>query len=76
MEKPKHKNLCPCDHGIYNFGRSFLGLSVLRFAVEKKIFKKYSNYTFFYPKRGKGGHVMNLQFLVSLPYRCYTYANP
>ena len=46
---PIHSNRSP-----YNFGRSFLGLSVLRFAVEKKIFKKYSNFTFFTPKGGGG----------------------
>ena len=67
MEKPKHKNLCPCGHGIYNFGRSFIGLSVLRFAVEKKIFKKYSNFTFFTPKGGGGScHEFTISCVLTL----------
>ena len=45
-DTPQYKNPCPRGHGIYNFGRLFLGhhnyilsLSVLCLEIEKNIFK-------------------------------------
>ena len=56
MVTPLHKNPCPGGHEIYKFGRPFLGhhYYILVFSdqcleVEKKIFKKYSNFTLFTP---------------------------
>ena len=71
----------PRGHEIYNFGKPFfghhyyiLGLSDLCLGVEKKIFKEIQQFYTFYPQitspLGEGS--WNLQFLVSLPYRCYT----
>ena len=48
---PLHKNPCPRDHEIYNFGRPFLGhqyqklgLSDLCLGVEKSIFKEIMHF--------------------------------
>ena len=45
MATPRHKNLCPGGHGIYNFGKPFIGLHNYKVSlfeqchrVEKKIF--------------------------------------
>ena len=66
------KNPCPGGHESYNFGRPFLGhhhyiysLSDLCLGVKKKIFTQKITSPW-----GRG-RSWNLQFLVSLPYRCY-----
>ena len=79
MATPLHKNPCTGGHNIYNFGRPFFGhhfytLSLYRPypKVEKKIFFKYTNLHFlriiYLPL---GWRSWNLQFLVSLTYRCH-----
>ena len=80
MAMSQHKP-CPGCHEIYNFGITFLGhhyyildVSDLCLGVEKKIFREIQQFYTFYPqitsplRRGP----WNLQFLDSLPYRCYT----
>ena len=80
MTTPHLRNPCTRGHQIYNFGRPFLchyfyilGLSDLCLGVEKKIFKEIQQFYTFYPKITSllGWGSWNLQFLVSLPYRCY-----
>ena len=80
MAMPLHKNPCPWGHGIYNFGRSFLCHHYYTFSLYgpctriEKIFKEIHQFNNFYPKITSpwgGGGSGNLQFLVSLPYRCY-----
>ena len=80
MATPLHLNPCPGGHKIYNFGRPFRGnhhytlsLSEPCPWVEKKIFQEIQQFYTFYPKITSplGGGSWNLQFLVSLPYRCY-----
>ena len=72
--------MLPRGHEIYNFGRPFLGhhyyilgLSDKCPGVGKKIFKEVQQFYTSYPNitssLGGGSH---LQFLVSLPYKCYT----
>ena len=70
----------PRGHESYNFGRPFFchhyyihSLSEPCPWVEKKIFKEIHQFYTFYPQITTpwGGGSWNLQFLVSLQYRCY-----
>ena len=73
---PQHKNPYPGGQEIHNFGKPFLGHHYYILFLseqclgEEKIFKEIHE---FYPQItspwGRGS--WNLQFLVSLPYRCY-----
>ena len=84
MATPLQRHPCPRGHEIYYFGRPFpghhfyiLSLSQPCPCVEKIYQEKHIyRFTFFTPNLtrlgiGKGGGSWNLQFLVSLPYRCY-----
>ena len=79
MTTPHHRNPCTRGHEIYNFGRGFLAHHYYIFSLSarctgvKKIFKQIQQFYTFYPQITSplGGGSWNLQFLVSLPYRCY-----
>ena len=66
MATPQHKNPWSRGHKSYNFLKSFLGHHYCKLSlfepcsgVDKKIFKKYINFTLFVPKLpplGEGGY--------------------
>ena len=75
---PQHINPSPGGHEIYNFGTSFHWHQYcytlwLIYAYRRRYLKKYMNFTFFTlklsPLSFRGS--WNLQFYVSLIYRCY-----
>ena len=79
---PERRNPCPRSHEIYKFCRPFFdhhyyifSLSDLCLGVEKKIFLRNTSILHFLPQNylplWMGVMKWNLQFLVSLPYRCY-----
>ena len=81
---PEHKNSCPRDNKINNFGRPFLGhhystfsLSDLCLGVEKKIFKESVHFhymtimtTSWYKIPYPGGHII---YNLSRPFNGYHY---
>ena len=80
MVTHQRKNPCPGGHEIYNLGRPFLGhhyykliLSETCPRVQKKIFLRNTSILHILPQNYLhfGWGSCNLQFLVSLPYRCY-----
>ena len=73
MGTPKHNNLYPRNHEIYNFGRPFLGyhyyilgLFDLCPGVEKKIFKEKHQFNTLPQNYLGGGGVMKLKFFFLL----------